>query len=242
MSQSNDVNKGEYEGSGFLLTYKSKFILSGRVKKEKDRIQDPIEEVEYFGGKIEVEDNNDPYKTALAEVIEEAGGEFLRADWKDRVIILHTFQPFSKKWIWCFLLNLTTEEFLTLKKLDVKHSDWAIGTERSFAELTGRKAPVRKAIDGIAIANQDDVINYVRRFKDFHIEDCIDRMKEAKEYGKNEELLFQCERISNPESYRSYRRRLRGFNLVMFEQHLERIIFFLKYHVRDKNYDLVSRC
>jgi len=229
MSEQNNVDKSVYEGAGFLLTHQGKFVLSARHKKAGDAAKDPIEEVEHFGGKPENEDQGDPYRTGSAELIEEAGGEFLDADWRDRVTVLHIFQPFSQKWIWCFLLELNDAELAKLKELDSALDDWELGTTRSFKDLTGREEEARKAIDGIATADGSDVIKYIQDFKNFSIPDQKNRMKEAKVYGKDETLLFNCPRLSNGEEV--YRRRLRGFNLVIFEEHLDTIVNHLQSHV-----------
>ncbi len=233
-SSCTDVPTSEYEGAGFFLVHGDNFILSARVKKAKDAEKDPIKEVEHFGGKREDCDNGDPYQTAYAELVEEAGGDCLYSDWRDRVETLQTFQPFSKKWIWCFLLRLTDDEHHELTKLDKAHDDWQIGETRSFFTLTGREEPARKAIEGIATASTDAVMKYIEDFREFHIPGCDNRMKEAKVFGQDESRLFTCSRLSAEKgtgtgtSAGTWVRRLRGFNLVIFEEHIETIKNFLE--------------
>lgn len=64
-----------------------------------------------MGGKIEPEaDQNKPANTARAELIEELGADILDDSWQDRAHVIHVFQPFSQKWIWCFRLELNKTE------------------------------------------------------------------------------------------------------------------------------------
>lgn len=78
-----------YEGAGFFLQvsiYNTLYaVLGQRIKKEDDLKKDPSIEIEYFGGKPEEADQNDPFKTAIAELTEEVGGTFLDDNWRDRI-------------------------------------------------------------------------------------------------------------------------------------------------------------
>lgn len=214
MQSQTAISKNDFEGAGFLLTYQTLFILAARIKKPEDLAKDPIEEVEYMGGKVEGTET--PYKTAYNELVEECGGDPLDPGWESRVKIFHTFQPFTKKWIWCFHLDLTDSEFQKLVELDRAHDNWALGDEKDFSKITGRKQPARKAISGIAMVSKEDVLKYMTGFA--AVERSKNRMADAKTYGKDENILFTCARISDPGT--KYKRRLRGFNLVIFEEHL----------------------
>ncbi len=209
--------KNIFEGAGFLLSYKSNFVLAARIKKQGD--VDPIEEVEYMGGKPEGAET--PHETAYNELVEECGGEFLDADWPTRCTELHTFQPFSKKWIWCFQLELTDAEFERLIDLDAKLDSWSVDKTCDFSAITkrapaeGEEAGTRKAVQGLLVASKRDVVKYLLDF--CNIPASANRMKDAKAYGTREDILFTCSRIIRSDVH--YRRRLRGFNLVMFETH-----------------------
>lgn len=107
-----------YEGAGFLLSFNDFVILGQRIKKAEDLAKDPVTELEYMGGKIDPQDGNDPYKTASAELAEELGADILEKDWatSKRLNIVHMFQPFSKKWIWCFVLISPPRNLLVCEK------------------------------------------------------------------------------------------------------------------------------
>jgi 8-oxo-dGTP pyrophosphatase MutT (NUDIX family) len=205
---SEEVDKNIFEGAGFLLSYKSNVILGARIKKQGDI--DPIEEVEYMGGKPEGQET--PYQTAHNELIEECGGDPLDKDWENRCKVLHTFQPFSKKWIWCICLDLNDEEFKRITILDKNLDSWPIDELRMFPN---RSEPVRKALQALIMASKDDVIRYLSGFFEFPASQ--NRMKDAKSYGTREDILFTCYRLNDNDV--TYRRRLRGFNLVIFENH-----------------------
>lgn len=129
-----------YEGAGFLLSFNDFVILGQRIKKAEDLAKDPVTELEYMGGKIDPQDGNDPYKTASAELAEELGADILEKDWatSKRLNIVHMFQPFSKKWIWCFCLDLTPEEFARLREACRQLDDWPRDKLVSFENITGR--------------------------------------------------------------------------------------------------------
>ena len=200
-----------------MLTYKGNFVLAARIKKEKDRKSDPVEEVEYMGGKPEGDET--PYTTAYNELIEESGGSFLDTDWKLRATELHTFQPFSKKWIWCFLLELSDQEYSRLTKLDTELDSWDFDNPRDFYKLTGRKEPAVKGISGILQTKHENVLKYLLEFTKFP--KTKNRMKDAKSYGTDPTTkLFECSRLFSSDKVI---RRVRGFNLVILEQHMEAI-------------------
>jgi 8-oxo-dGTP pyrophosphatase MutT (NUDIX family) len=210
---SEEVSKNIFEETGFLLSYKSYFVLGARIKKAGDL--DPIKEVEYMGGKPEGTET--PYETAYNELVEECGGDPLNPDWKTRCKELHTFQPFSKKWIWCLQLELNDGEFDRLVTLDTRLDAWPVEELRDFSALTTRAAPARKALKALLLADQAEVVKYLENFCSFPASG--NRMKDAKTYGSNKAILFECYRLSCPAA--TYQRRLRGFNLVIFETHQE---------------------
>lgn len=135
-----------YEGAGFILTYRGRAFLGKRIKKPEDVAKDPTEEVEYPGGKRENTEQISLH-TAYRELVEELGCNILVGGWSSRVTFLPTFQPFSKKWIHCFLLELTEEEYSNLKSASKHLNNWNASETRDFCLLTGSDEPVRKALE-----------------------------------------------------------------------------------------------
>lgn len=216
------TEKNQYEGAGFTLVYGNNFILGCRLKKNKD--DDKTSEVEYMSGKIDVDDNNDPYKTSYSELVEGTGGEFLDNDWMNRIETIYCYQPFTNKWIWNNLLRINDNEFKKLKELDKKLDNWKPGEDNgiSFESITGRKTPTSKTIECLCFAPIKDVIEYIDGFKAFHIDGYDNRMKEAKQYGLDDTRLFVCKRISAEKGDESskIKRRIRGYNVVLFEKNM----------------------
>lgn len=209
----NDSLHMPYEGAGFLLTRVGHVVLGKRIKKESDLLKDSTIEVEYMGGKAEPEyDQNDPHRTARAELAEELGGDILQSDWKERAKVEHIFQPFSKKWIWCFRLELTLKEYHALLKQNTILRDWPQDEERNFKALTGRDSSCRKALDGIYFCSVHIFHWYLKTFHQTPTTNSGNRMKDAKEFGKTHSLA-----VWNPAEERMETYPLRGFNTVMFE-------------------------
>lgn len=206
-----------YEGAGFLLHYNENFVMGVRIKKAGDLVKDPITEVEYMGGKPEPTDNNDPLQTAYNELVEEVGTVILEADWKSRITPLHTFQPFSKKWIWCILLKLTKAEYANLMITDMSTDSWPISETRDFSALTGRPEYVRKAISAFVQVSSVRMLSYVSQFRDLPGTD--NRMKDAKLFQTSRDPLHLT-RLSTGQVYELP---LRAFNLVIMEKHAETI-------------------
>jgi hypothetical protein len=212
-----------YEGAGFLLTYDGKVILGQRIKKEKDMLEDPTLEVEYMGGKVEPSDGNDPFRTAHAELVEELGQDILLSTWRDRVDIIHIFQPFSKKWIWCFKLELAPAEYDNILDAAAALSVWFSSEERDFSSITGRPTRARKAIAKIVTVPLDRFREYIDEFATNTLCASSNRMKDAKAW-RNTATPLGCFELSSDKSPQFYGLfPLRAFNMVMFEKHLDLI-------------------
>lgn len=200
-----------YEGAGFLLTYKGDVILGQRIGKET---QKPTGEYEYMGGKPDPEDNNSPYLTANAELVEEVGGTFLRPGWSDRAELIHIFQPVSQKWIWCFKLELDADEFRNLRQLAIELDSWPIDETRDLSMLTCRKTPVRKALDGFCKFPMNELIENSKKFSELTYAP-KETMKIAKQFSADNHLhgvdMVTDEPVSGP---------LRAFNYLVLAKKL----------------------
>ena len=198
-----------FEGAGFLLFHKHRVIL-GITEKH----------VEYIGGKVETYDGiqETPYQTAYAELIEEVGGEVLDDGWRDRATPLHLLQPVIQKWIWCFQLELNDQEFQRLVRLDQELDNWSLTEERNFSTLTGRKPSVKKSLQGLVEASKEDLLDYITRFQCAQLAH-ENRMLDAKLFGQVT-ALFKTRRLSQNQFYE---KPLRGFNLVLLEQNIDKI-------------------
>lgn len=209
------TSTSNFEGAGFTFIYKDNVILVTRLKKEKDLAKDPTKEVEYIGGKVEEDET--PIDTAFAELVEELGGNPLEDDWSERAVPITTWQPFSQKWIWNYLLILTDTEYEKLQTLDVALDNWDSEELKDFRTITGRSEASRKAVEAICVVDKNEFLEYVRNFENYGSKE--NRMKDAKAYGNDENTrLFTVHRVSD--STQTFTRRLRGFNLVIIEQHL----------------------
>lgn len=198
-----------YEGAGFLLSHKGQVLLGRRIKKEEDLKKDPTPEVEYFGGKIDEEDKNDPYATAFNELVEETGQYILDDDWKQRTSIIHIFQPFSKKWIWCFRLELNEREYSKFVEANKLLVHWNVSEMRTFV---GRSTPARKSILSFVSVSEADFKAYVQRFTDT-VPKSKNRLNDAKEYRLTNTL--KATSLSDPNDTNQIA--LRAFNIVIFE-------------------------
>jgi len=203
-----------YEGAGFLLTRDGNVILGERIKKEKDLKKDPTPELEYMGGKVEPTDI-DPYDTARCELTEELGQDILSADWVGRAQVIHIFQPFSKKWIWCFRLELNDNEYDRLVSAAHALKAWPNAEMRDFSKLTGRAEPARKALRRLVTVPNVDLVEYCTLFNRMDTQNDGNRMKDAKDFRAQcnlggVDLLDQHTEVKMP---------LRAFNTVMFAQH-----------------------
>jgi len=205
-----------YEGGGFLLTYKGNVILGNRIKKPEDLAKDPILEVEYFGGKPEPEDENDPLRTAYNELVEEVGQNILNTTWRNHIVPIHIFQPFSKKWIWCSMLEVTDDEYQRLIEADRALDSWNVDEKRDFSKLTGRKTLVRKAIAKLVSAPTSELCEYITQFST--VPKSKNRLADAKAYR---DKTFKVSRISDTKDTMQFP--LRAFNTVIFEDHVETI-------------------
>lgn len=207
-----------FEGAGFLLYHNKKFILGIRIKKPEDAAKNPVVEVEYMGGKAEPVDNNEWLRIAFNELLEEVGSAFLETEWEKRVVPIHTFQQFSKKWIGCALLKLTDSEYRSLVQRDSVHDQiWLIGETRTFSSITSRPEPARKAVSAFVQVNAKELVDYMKGFK--AVPNSGNRMNDAKAYGKNATL--NVTRLSTGEASKHP---LQGFNAVIFEEHVKTII------------------
>ncbi len=207
MNSQDSVHKHmPYEGAGFLLTYSNYYILGISIKS--------ISEIEYIGGKPEFEDDNDPFQTAFAELVEEVGMNPLEDDWKHRLTPMYLFNGFSDKWIRCENIDLTDLEYSRLLIADRNLSQWDVDTLRYFTNQTGRAAPVRKAIRGLVKVDKKALMEYVLNFSRFP--QSKNRCKDAREYQAIATSLFGT-RLStlDVEQYQ-----LRPFNTVLFEDYI----------------------
>ncbi len=210
-----------YEGAGFLMYFAGKFILGIRIKKPEDAAKDPTVEVEYMGGKPEKEDQNDPLKTAFNELVEEVGRDVLEDDWRQRTIPIHTFQKFSKKWIWCTLLKLTQVEYDRLKGADSDHDNWDVSETLDLSSITRRTAPTRKAISRFVEVEASELINYIKNFS--IVDTSNNRMNDAKGYRNTFPHLTVTSLFSRAQSSHP----LRAFNTVIFEEHVSTILSYI---------------
>ncbi len=210
-----------YEGAGFLMVYKKSggaalFVLGIREKKPEDAAKDPTVELEYAGGKPDPEDQNDPLQTAYAELVEEFGQDVLDKDWRNRVVPVHTFQKFSKKWIWCSLLFLSDNEYARVCSADRALDSWDPSEKRDMCAITKRKTPVRKGLKALVAVNAGQMLDYMSKFKGMPVSD--NRMNDAKQFRNTHVLngfrLSTLAPVSHP---------LRGFNAVIFEEHVDTI-------------------
>ena len=214
-------NNMPYEGAGFLLSFKDQAILGKRIKKEKDLLSDPTAELEYMGGRIEeVADKNAPSNTAHAELIEELGADILDADWKDRAKIIHIFQPFSKKSIWCFRLELNQAEYDRLIVAAQNLATWPVTETRDFSKLTGRSEPARKALARLALVPLANLANYVESFANFPTQNGGNRMKDAKDFRVGHRLSG----VDLLDTDIKVEHALRGFNTLMFVNHISELL------------------
>ena len=205
-----EVPKSEYEGAGFILYNKftKDFVLG---------VSSTTGELEYMGGKPE--GNELPHQTAFNELVEELGGNPLDEDWQTRVQVLHIFQPFSKKWIWCFFLSLSSTELEKVKQLSKDLDSWPMDLEKDFSSITGRPKPARKAITSIVSIYDNDFFNYIKNFTEWP--QTKNRMADAKLYGAHESTKLLDGVIFHNYNVHVESKKLRGFNCVIFEQHLD---------------------
>jgi hypothetical protein len=206
-----------YEGAGFLMHHEGKFILGIRIKKPEDVVKDPTVEVEYMGGKPEKEDTNDPLTTAFNELAEEVGRNVLDADWRQRTVPIHTFQKFSKKWIWCTLLRLTRTEYNRLLVADYEHDNWNVSETRDLSSVTGRTTPARKAVSRFVELEASDLTTYIQNFSEVSASN--NRMNDAKTFRNTSPPLKVTSLFSRTTSSHP----LRAFNTVIFEEHVRTI-------------------
>lgn len=210
----NNIDKSEYEGAGFLLIHKQEYIMGIRIKKLEDVAKDPTVEVEYIGGKREKEDNNDPLVTAINELFEELGTPLV---WdqpiKDRVEQVSVFQPISKKWIHCYNIELTDNEYEQIVEIDKLHDSWDPAICRDLSDITKRPGTIRKAIRAFVSLPMQDLYDYVQGMPP---RDDRNRMTVAKEYRFTAPPL-KVTRLSTGELFSHP---LRAFNTVLFEEQI----------------------
>lgn len=214
----NTVEHMPYEGGGFLLHHKRNILLGKRVKSDADKTKDATEEVEYMGGKPEASDKNDPLQTAFAELVEELGQNILDADWRNRVVPIHIYQPFSKKWIWCNLFELNDVEYQRLCGAALELQHWPIDEKRSLESITGRPAPARKALSSVVAVSSGEFARYMEAFTCYETK-TDNRMNDAKKFRMHNTL--ECHSILDNSVVKHP---LRGFNTVIFEEHAKTIL------------------
>jgi hypothetical protein len=206
VDMSDVVPKSDYEGAGFLLKYKGNIILAERINVKNPNVM----EFEYMGGKREKTDA-DAYKTARAELFEELGCPNIdTTTWRNRCTVVEVFQPFSKKWIICHVLELNDAEYEIIKQANIELQSWPDDEERHFGEWTERLAASRKAVRALYLVPEKSFYNYLSGFANFPKTD--NRMNDAKEYGKHNSLDGYCMITGQIKSLP-----LRGFNTVLFE-------------------------
>lgn len=200
-----------YEGAGFLLRTEEHYILGIRLNEDGVRTG----EIEYPGGKVEKGEH--PYLTAHNELMEELGGmDVLDPGWQSRVKPLWVFQPFSKKWIWPLLLDLSKQEYARLQDAHARLMEWPVTEKKDLSNLTGRKEPVRKALDGLVQVPRTVFADYVQTFS--QIPATKNRMKDAKAFAADTKLTDPCTITGTPLDG-SFA--VRAFNLVIFETHAD---------------------
>lgn len=210
MTDKNEVTHLPYEGAGCLLVYNDRIVVGKRIKTTEALVKDPTEEVEYMGGKVEGDET--PQQTAYNELVEELGVVVLKQDWLERATVKHIWQPFSKKWIWCFVVKLVNEEFAQLCKAASELSAWPADEKRNFEKFAGRKEEVRKAIDSLWTVGLDDFRAYLNGFtKNQPATD--NRMKDAKKY--RDTAALPCTALVDGLTEKAFP--LRAFNTVLFE-------------------------
>lgn len=173
-------------------------------------------ELEYCGGKPDLEDANDPLQTAYSEHVEEFGQDVLDADWRSRVVHIHTYQKFSKKWIWCELLMLSDNEYVRVSQADKALDSWDVNEKKDMSTITKRKTPVRKGLNSLVKVKSADLVNYLSAFASSPKTD--NRMNDGKLFRVNNKLNGYRISTLEPVSYP-----LRGFNAVIFEEHVDTI-------------------
>lgn len=202
------VPKSEYEGAGFLLKYRGHVILAERINAKNPSVA----EFEYMGGKREKGIDKDDYATAVAELIEELGGpQFDTLTWRDRCKTVEVFQPFTKKWIICRVLELNDAEFEIVKDANLRLQSWPEDEMRDYSQMTGRSAPVRKAVRALYLVPEKKFYAYFQMFAKYPRSD--NRMNDAKEFGKTNQLDGYCMITGAIKTLP-----LRGFNTVLFEK------------------------
>ena len=211
------ANHIPYEGAGFLLRYQNDFILGIRIKKPEDAAKDPTIELEYMGGKPDKEDLDNPLTTAYAELVEEIGAPVLDDDWQSRLVPIHTFQKFSKKWIQCELLDLTETEYKRIVAADSLHDQWDVKDTRDLSAITGRATPVRKAISAFVRVSAADLTRYIADFA--LVLNSGNRMTDAKQYRNTAKALPATRLSTGAVSAHP----MRAFNTVIFEEHVATI-------------------
>lgn len=211
-----DVPLSVYEGAGFILTHRENIVFGLRIKKPEDIAKDPVIELEYMGGKPDKEDNNDPVKTAVNELTEEAGGKFLDDNFADRLSSVPIFQPFSKKWIRCFTLEINDNEYNKLRGLLINLRSWDEKTTKDMKDLTGRSTPVRKGIADFYIVKKQEFVECVKEFKRLYPNAGL---KEAKEFR----FQKQVPAVSLTTAEMRFLA-IRAFNMIIFAQHMEKFV------------------
>ncbi len=199
-----------YEGAGFLLSYKDTVLLGIRRKKAADAAKDPTVELEYMGGKVDAQDNNDPAHTAFSELVEEVGKNVLDSNWRTRALPTHVYQPFSKKWIWCFRLELNDAEFTRLVEASRALASWPNDETRIFADVTRRTTPCTKALETIVAVPRSDFVRYLDTFR--AVPASANRLNDAKAFRVGNHLTGHC--IDNG---LVVQHPLRAFNAIVFE-------------------------
>lgn len=136
-----------YEEAGFLLFYNEHLIMALPISGF---------ELEYFGGKVKPEDNNDPLKTAFNTLVEKLGQQVLDDDWKTRIVPLH------QKKIYTYLLKLTKDEYH--KIANINQDTWLITESKDLTHITKRSTLVTKTVSAFIVLCTYHFVNYLEDF------------------------------------------------------------------------------
>ena len=202
------IPKNLYEGAGFILfdPFEHNFILG---------VSSNTGDLEYIGGKPE--SNETPQQTAFNELVEEIGGNPLDIDWETRVQVLYFFN-YSQKWIWCFFISLSFNEIQKLHQLAKQLNSWPVELEKDFSSITGRTELAKKEITSIVSVNIHDFFNYIEIFTKWPR--TRNRRLDAVRYGTHNSTKLIVGKNLCDNNYIEPKK-IREFNCVIFEQHLE---------------------
>lgn len=198
----NVVPKSDYEGAGFLMKYNGNYIFGKGIERE---------DFDIFGGKRDYAADTDAYATAVAELFEELGGpQFDTLTWRDRCKVIEEFQPYTKKWIINYVLELNAAEYEIVKDANVRLQSWPDDEVRDYSQTTKRLTPVRKTFRALYLVPENKFNTYIWMFNKHNRSE--NRMGDAKEFGMIHKLDGYCMITGEIKTLP-----LRAYNIVIFE-------------------------